>query len=114
MPTPRPGAAKDDLGNENKLVPYIAALFTPLEFPKRFQLGYGETYSGYQNKPLEKDMKYKIFLRAVVDDPDKVVFYLTALWLLNMLLFFTIKIYFVCPNSRYLLLAHFRMKLQRI
>jgi len=55
-----------------QLTPYIAARFAPRAIPRNFQLGDSGSYNGYENKPLEKGAKYKIFLRAIVDTPQKV------------------------------------------
>lgn len=52
--------------------PYIAARFLPRAIPRQFTLGDGLNYNGYDNKALEKDARYRIFLRAVVDTPQKV------------------------------------------
>ncbi|ODN02995.1 Tyrosine-protein phosphatase Lar [Orchesella cincta] len=54
-----------------QLSPYIAARFAPRAIPRNFQLGDGGFYNSYENKPLEKGAKYKIFLRAIVDTPQK-------------------------------------------
>jgi hypothetical protein len=53
--------------------PYIAAKFLPRAIPRQqFELGDGANYNGYDNKHLEKKGRYRIFLRAVVDTPQKV------------------------------------------
>ena len=52
--------------------PYIAAKFYQRDIPYTFALGDGKEYDGFLNKVLEKDKKYRIFVRAVVDTPEKV------------------------------------------
>ncbi|XP_032454535.1 tyrosine-protein phosphatase Lar isoform X4 [Nasonia vitripennis] len=59
--------AKDD--DENK--PYITAKFPHRDIPYTFHLGDGGSYEGYINRKLEKDKKYRIFVRAIVDTPRK-------------------------------------------
>ena len=52
--------------------PYIAAKFYQRDIPYTFALGDGKEYDGFLNKVLEKDKKYRIFVRAVVDTPERV------------------------------------------
>jgi receptor-type tyrosine-protein phosphatase F len=52
--------------------PYIAARFLPRSIPRIFPLGDGSEHNGYENKALERGVRYKVFLRAVVDTPQKV------------------------------------------
>lgn len=52
--------------------PYVAAKFPQRNIPYTFHLGNGATYDGFANKPLERGKKYRIFVRAVVDTPQKV------------------------------------------
>ena len=52
--------------------PYIAAKFYQRDIPYTFVLGDGKEYDGFLNKRLEKDKTYRIFVRAVVDTPEKV------------------------------------------
>lgn len=52
--------------------PYIAAKFPQRNIPYTFHLGNGATYEGFVNRPLERGRKYRIFVRAVVDTPQKV------------------------------------------
>lgn len=40
--------------------------------PEIFPLGDGKMYNGYLNRRLQHDQKYSIFVRAVVDTPQKV------------------------------------------
>lgn len=51
--------------------PYIAAKFMR-KTAREFCLGDGKRYNGFENKRLNKDFIYKIFIRAVVDIPQKV------------------------------------------
>ncbi|XP_022247937.1 tyrosine-protein phosphatase Lar-like isoform X3 [Limulus polyphemus] len=55
----------------DKLAPYVAAKFLPRDMPEKFHLGDGKVYNGYLNKPLQHNQKYRIFMRAVVDTPQK-------------------------------------------
>ncbi|XP_022247809.1 tyrosine-protein phosphatase Lar-like isoform X3 [Limulus polyphemus] len=55
----------------NKPRPYIAAKFLPRDMPKNFPLGDNNDYGGYNNKQLQHNQKYRIFMRAVVDTPQK-------------------------------------------
>ncbi|XP_043196400.1 tyrosine-protein phosphatase Lar-like isoform X3 [Amphibalanus amphitrite] len=54
--------------------PYIAAKFYQRDIPYTFALGDGKEYDGFLNKVLEKDKKYRIFVRAVVDTPERELF----------------------------------------
>ncbi|XP_076757587.1 tyrosine-protein phosphatase Lar isoform X4 [Xylocopa sonorina] len=58
--------AKQDLN-----APYIAAKFPLRDIPYTFHLGSGDIYEGYENRKLEKNKRYRIFVRAVVDTPRK-------------------------------------------
>ncbi|XP_024937646.1 tyrosine-protein phosphatase Lar isoform X10 [Cephus cinctus] len=51
--------------------PYIAAKFPHRDIPYTFHLGNGDIYEGYENRKLERNKKYRIFVRAVVDTPRK-------------------------------------------
>ncbi|XP_055940735.1 tyrosine-protein phosphatase Lar-like isoform X5 [Argiope bruennichi] len=51
--------------------PYIAAKFLHRSMPEIFPLGDGKMYNGYLNRRLLHDQKYSIFVRAVVDTPQK-------------------------------------------
>lgn len=44
--------------------PYIAAKFSANKLPSLFTLGDGDEYEGFTNRPLNKDWKYLVFLRA--------------------------------------------------
>lgn len=52
--------------------PYIAAKFPHRTIPWTFYLGNGETYDGFVNRKLDQNVKYRIFVRAFVDTPQKV------------------------------------------
>lgn len=54
------------------LTPYIAAKFPQRNIPYTFHLGNGATYESFVNSPLQRGRKYRIFVRAVVDTPQKV------------------------------------------
>ncbi|XP_076625269.1 tyrosine-protein phosphatase Lar isoform X7 [Colletes latitarsis] len=56
---------------ERANAPYIAAKFPHRDIPYTFHLGSGEIYEGYENRKLEKNKRYRIFVRAVVDTPRK-------------------------------------------
>ena len=60
-----------DLSDEDE-IPYIAAKFMNRDIPVEFYLGNNKTYNGFLNKPLNPLTRYKIFLRAFVDTPQKV------------------------------------------
>ncbi|BET03182.1 phosphatase [Nesidiocoris tenuis] len=51
--------------------PYIAAKFLQRNIPYTFHLGSGDVYDGFTNRKLERGVKYRIFVRAVVDTPQK-------------------------------------------
>ncbi|XP_029041867.1 tyrosine-protein phosphatase Lar isoform X5 [Osmia bicornis bicornis] len=56
---------------ERDNAPYIAAKFPHRDIPYTFHLGSGDIYEGYENRKLEKNKRYRIFVRAVVDTPRK-------------------------------------------
>ncbi|XP_053987355.1 tyrosine-protein phosphatase Lar isoform X5 [Hylaeus volcanicus] len=56
---------------ERENAPYIAAKFPHRDIPYTFYLGSGDIYEGYENRKLEKNKRYRIFVRAVVDTPRK-------------------------------------------
>ncbi|XP_025833935.1 tyrosine-protein phosphatase Lar, partial [Agrilus planipennis] len=56
---------------ENKNFPYVAAKFPQRNIPYTFHLGTGEKFGGFVNRRLEPGKKYRIFVRAVVDTPQK-------------------------------------------
>lgn len=58
--------------NKNDRVPYIAAKFPQRNIPYTFHLGSGDTYDGFVNRKLDRTIRYRIFVRAIVDTPYKV------------------------------------------
>lgn len=57
--------------NENPNLPYIAAKFPQRIIPYIFHLGTGHEFDGFINHKLEQGKRYRIFVRAVVDTPQK-------------------------------------------
>jgi len=52
-------------GNFPAIKPYITARFTPNGLPGKFQLGSGMQEQGsFFNRPLDTDIRYRVFLRA--------------------------------------------------
>lgn len=51
--------------------PYIAAKFPQRNIPYTFHLGSGDLYANFTNRKLERGKRYRIFVRAVVDTPQK-------------------------------------------
>ncbi|XP_063702711.1 tyrosine-protein phosphatase Lar isoform X2 [Culicoides brevitarsis] len=51
--------------------PYIADIFLQRNIPYTYHLGSGETHHNFTNKKLERGKRYRIFVRAVVDTPQK-------------------------------------------
>ncbi|XP_076439826.1 receptor-type tyrosine-protein phosphatase delta-like isoform X2 [Babylonia areolata] len=49
--------------------PYIAARFEAHALPPQFQLGNGQEYGAFYNRPLDMDDSYFVFLRAYSVDP---------------------------------------------
>ena len=58
---------KEAMANEDQY--YIAARFDrdKEQVPRKFVLGDGETYGGYNNAPLEPMTKYKVYVRAATE-----------------------------------------------
>lgn len=56
---------------ERQNAPYIAAKFPQRNIPYTFHLGSGESYHNFTNRKLERGKRYRIFVRAVVDTPQK-------------------------------------------
>lgn len=52
-------------------LPYIAAKFPQRNIPYTFHIGSGETNLNFTNRKLERGLRYRIFVRAVVDTPQK-------------------------------------------
>lgn len=61
----------------DSLGPYVAAKFARRTMPNQFTLGDGIKYGGFVNRPLRAEVNYQIFVRAVVDTPQKVSFFLS-------------------------------------
>ncbi|XP_065084231.1 tyrosine-protein phosphatase Lar isoform X2 [Ochlerotatus camptorhynchus] len=57
--------------SERLNAPYVAAMFLQRNIPYTFHLGSGETKHNFTNKKLERGKRYRIFVRAVVDTPQK-------------------------------------------
>ncbi|XP_017858853.1 PREDICTED: tyrosine-protein phosphatase Lar isoform X7 [Drosophila arizonae] len=62
-----PGRNKPERPN----APYIAAKFPQRSIPFTFHLGSGDDYHNFTNRKLEREKRYRIFVRAVVDTPQK-------------------------------------------
>ncbi|UXI17727.1 RING finger protein 11 [Sarcoptes scabiei] len=58
----------------DKIGPYIAAKWMGRSIPHTFSLGDGQKYHGFINRKLQKSVEYRIFIRAVVDTPQKSLF----------------------------------------
>ncbi|KAJ6224858.1 hypothetical protein RDWZM_003403 [Blomia tropicalis] len=58
----------------DKVGPYIAAKWMRRSIPNTFSLGNGQKYNGFLNRKLNKEVEYRIFVRAVVDTPQKSLF----------------------------------------
>ncbi|XP_066254214.1 tyrosine-protein phosphatase Lar isoform X6 [Euwallacea similis] len=56
---------------EDSTLPYIAAKFPQRTIPYTFHLGTGEVKEGLTNFKLKHGKRYRIFVRAVVDTPQK-------------------------------------------
>ncbi|XP_030758828.1 tyrosine-protein phosphatase Lar isoform X5 [Sitophilus oryzae] len=56
---------------EEPNLPYIAAKFPQRSIPYTFHLGTGESTDGLVNYKLQHGKRYRIFVRAVVDTPQK-------------------------------------------
>lgn len=56
---------------DQHLQPYVAAKFLRRNVPYTFVLGDGSVYESMINKKLNKTVRYRVFLRAVVDTPHK-------------------------------------------
>ncbi|KAG8191089.1 hypothetical protein JTE90_008401 [Oedothorax gibbosus] len=51
--------------------PFVAAKFVRRTMPETFSLGDGKMYLGFVNRHLLHGVRYKVFVRAVVDTPHK-------------------------------------------
>lgn len=56
---------------DDENVPYIAAKFLQRNILYTFHLGNDEKYEGFLNRKLNPTKKYRVFVRAVVDTPQK-------------------------------------------
>lgn len=56
----------------DRVGPYIAAKFSRRTMPNTFVLGDGIKYGGFPNRALHNSVNYQIFVRAVVDTPQRV------------------------------------------
>lgn len=56
----------------DKVGPYVAAKFQRRTMPHTFSLGDGKRYNGFLNRRLLRGVNYQMFVRAVVDTPQKV------------------------------------------
>lgn len=57
--------------HDQSTAPYIAAMFLQRSIPYTFHLGSGDIYHNFTNRKLERGKRYRIFVRAVVDTPQK-------------------------------------------
>ncbi|XP_055372235.1 tyrosine-protein phosphatase Lar isoform X2 [Condylostylus longicornis] len=64
-----PGSSRNKPERPNS--PYIAAKFPQRSIPFTFHLGTGEEYHNFTNRKLEKEKRYRVFVRAIVDTPQK-------------------------------------------
>lgn len=62
----------------DKVGPYIAAKWMRRSIPNTFSLGDGQKYNGFINRKLQKEVEYRIFVRAVVDTPQKVMHFIVS------------------------------------
>nr|NVI75620.1 Leukocyte-antigen-related-like protein [Cucujiformia] len=60
-----------DKVTENPTLPFIAAKFPQRTIPYTYHLGTGKEENGFVNHKLENGKRYRIFVRAVVDTPQK-------------------------------------------
>ncbi|CAH2005148.1 unnamed protein product [Acanthoscelides obtectus] len=60
-----------DKVKDNSNLPYIAAKFPQRNIPYTYHLGTGEVNDGFINHKLQHGKRYRIFVRAVVDTPQK-------------------------------------------
>ncbi|XP_045464788.1 tyrosine-protein phosphatase Lar isoform X5 [Harmonia axyridis] len=60
-----------DKMSEHPNLPFIAAKFPQRSIPYTFHLGTGKEKDGFTNYKLEHGKRYRIFVRAVVDTPQK-------------------------------------------
>ncbi|XP_041986316.1 tyrosine-protein phosphatase Lar isoform X3 [Aricia agestis] len=62
---------KNNARTDDENAPYIAAKFLQRNILYTFHLGNDEMYEGFLNRKLNPSKKYRVFVRAVVDTPQK-------------------------------------------
>ncbi|VVC96328.1 unnamed protein product [Leptidea sinapis] len=62
---------KNNARTDDENAPYIAAKFLQGSILYTFHLGNDEMYEGFLNRKLNQNKKYRVFVRAVVDTPQK-------------------------------------------
>ncbi|XP_060802396.1 tyrosine-protein phosphatase Lar isoform X2 [Amyelois transitella] len=62
---------KSNVRTDDENAPYIAAKFLQRNILYTFHLGNDEMYEGFLNRKLNPSKKYRVFVRAVVDTPQK-------------------------------------------
>ncbi|XP_047503817.1 tyrosine-protein phosphatase Lar isoform X4 [Pieris napi] len=62
---------KNNARTDDENAPYIAAKFIQRTILYTFHLGNDEMYEGFLNRKLHQKKKYRVFVRAVVDTPQK-------------------------------------------
>ncbi|XP_075978544.1 tyrosine-protein phosphatase Lar isoform X4 [Anticarsia gemmatalis] len=62
---------KNNGRTDDENAPYIAAKFLQRNILYTFHLGNDEMYEGFVNRKLNQNKKYRVFVRAVVDTPQK-------------------------------------------
>ncbi|XP_037294800.1 tyrosine-protein phosphatase Lar isoform X2 [Manduca sexta] len=62
---------KNNMRTDDENAPYIAAKFLQRNILYTFHLGNDEMYEGFLNRKLNLNKRYRVFVRAVVDTPQK-------------------------------------------
>ncbi|XP_031768758.1 tyrosine-protein phosphatase Lar isoform X4 [Galleria mellonella] len=62
---------KSNVRTDDENAPYIAAKFLQRNILYTFHLGNDDMYEGFLNRKLNPSKKYRVFVRAVVDTPQK-------------------------------------------
>ncbi|XP_045536160.1 tyrosine-protein phosphatase Lar isoform X2 [Papilio machaon] len=62
---------KNNARADDENAPYIAAKFLQRNILYTFHLGNNESYEGFLNRKLNPNKRYRVFVRAVVDTPQK-------------------------------------------
>ncbi|XP_061378119.1 tyrosine-protein phosphatase Lar isoform X4 [Danaus plexippus] len=62
---------KNNARTDDENAPYIAAKFLQRNILYTFHLGNDDMYEGFLNRKLNLNKKYRVFVRAVVDTPQK-------------------------------------------